>query len=138
MSNAMNQLPKTEQSPAIALRSGDLFGKCAACGTKLILSDGWAPSYNDPDNASGAQEAESMCPRCEWSARFNALPEGIRTIGVAMELKTRIQQLAMEKGRLKAHYQMAVADVDAHMKNCERSLAALSLPNAAHQPRRGE
>lgn len=105
------------------------FGKCASCGTKLVLSSGWVPSYNDPDNASGAPEAEPVCPSCEWFARFNALPEDIRTIGVAMELKTRIQQLAMEKGRLKAHYLMAVADVDAHMKNCERSLAALSLPN---------
>ena len=28
------------------------------------------------------------------------------------------------------HYLMAVADVDTHIKNCERSLAALSLPNA--------
>lgn len=131
---------KTTQETAKlgALRSGDLFGKCPACGTKLVLSSGWVPSYNDPDNASGSTEAEPVCPSCEWSARFNALPEGIRTIGVAMELKTRIQQLAMGKGRLKARYLMAVADVDAHMKNCERSLAALSLPNAASEPHRGD
>lgn len=76
----------------------------------------------------GAVKAD--CSDAEWSARFNALPESIRTIGVAMELRTRIQQLAMEKRRLKAHYQRAVSEVEEHMKNCELYLAELSLPKA--------
>lgn len=129
----MTDAPTDSDTPtdvqASGIGSSGGFGKCPACGTKLVLSSGWVPSYNDPDNASGAPEAEPVCPSCEWSARFNALPEDIRTIGVAMELKTRIQQLAMEKGRLKARYLMSVADVNARMKNCERSLAALYLPN---------
>lgn len=37
---------------------------CSNCGTKLVMSPGWVPSYNDPDNASGAQEAEPVCPKC--------------------------------------------------------------------------
>ena len=41
------------------------FGVCVACGTKLILSDGWTPSYNDPDNAGLAPMAEPFCPKCE-------------------------------------------------------------------------
>lgn len=41
------------------------FGVCVACGTKLILSDGWTPSYNDPDNGGLAPMAEPFCPKCE-------------------------------------------------------------------------
>jgi len=35
------------------------------CGKKLILSDGWTPSYNDPDNGGLAPMAEAFCPKCE-------------------------------------------------------------------------
>jgi hypothetical protein len=44
--------------------SGDLLGVCVSCGTRLALSSGWVPSYNDPDNSSGAPEAEPFCPKC--------------------------------------------------------------------------
>jgi len=62
----------------------------------------------------------------DWTAEFNALPEHIRTIGCAMEARTRIQQLKMEKGRLKRHYELSVHEVDEHIKNCETWLSRLT------------
>lgn len=37
----------------------------------MRLTDGWVPSYNDPDNASGAPEAEPYCPMCDELEREN-------------------------------------------------------------------
>ncbi len=38
---------------------------CKICGGKMLMSDGWVPSYSDPDNAGMAPEAEPFCPKCE-------------------------------------------------------------------------
>jgi len=37
----------------------------------MELSDGWVPSYNDPDNAGLAPEAEPYCPKCDELEREN-------------------------------------------------------------------
>ena len=39
--------------------------KCDKCETVLVQSSGWTPTYNDPDNSSGATEAEPFCPKCD-------------------------------------------------------------------------
>lgn len=38
---------------------------CSFCKTRLILSDGWIPTYNNPDNSNSAPIAEPFCPKCE-------------------------------------------------------------------------
>jgi hypothetical protein len=38
---------------------------CQKCGTKMELSEGWTPTYNDPDNAGMVPEAEPYCPKCD-------------------------------------------------------------------------
>lgn len=64
----------------------------------------------------------------DWSAEFNALPPEIRTIGAAMQLRTRIQHLKFEKARLKRRYTQSVAEINDHIKNCEHSLRQLEKP----------
>ena len=67
--------------------------------------------------------------RRDWSKEFNALPEEVRTIGCAMEARTRIQQLEMEKDRLKKRYRQSVGEIDAHIENCRVWLHKLEAPN---------
>lgn len=62
----------------------------------------------------------------DWSALFNDLPFDIRKIGAAMETKTRIQHLLMEKSRLKSRYQKSCAEINDHIKNCEQTLIRYS------------
>jgi hypothetical protein len=69
--------------------------------------------------------------RRDWSKEFNALPEDVRTIGCAMEARTRIQQLEMEKDRLKKRYRQSVGEIDAHIENCRVWLHKLEAPNAS-------
>lgn len=69
-----------------------------------------------------------MSDENNWSKLFNALPEDTRIIGVAMELKTRIQQLSMEKMRIKSNYLHALLQVDDHMNKCVKSLTKLEPP----------
>jgi hypothetical protein len=61
-----------------------------------------------------------------WSDKFNELPTEIRTIGAAMECQTRIQHLKMEKRRLKSAYQKSCAEINDHLKNCEKNLNQLT------------
>lgn len=68
--------------------------------------------------------------RRDWSKDFNALPDEVRTIGAAMEAKTRIQHLTMEKERLKHRYDQSVSEINDYIKNCEQWLRRLEAPNA--------
>lgn len=63
--------------------------------------------------------------KINWSERFNALGPKIRIIGCAAEAKLRIQHLNFEKSRLKKRYDQSVAEINSHIKNCERHLADL-------------
>ena len=38
---------------------------CHKCGGKMELSDGWYPTYNNPDNANFDEVAEPYCPTCD-------------------------------------------------------------------------
>jgi hypothetical protein len=61
----------------------------------------------------------------DWSAEFNALPRDVRTIGQALELRTRVQHLRLEKQRLKKRYEQSNREIDDHIRCCEDSLADL-------------
>lgn len=61
----------------------------------------------------------------KWESKFNALPIEIRTIGSAMEAKVRIQQLKIEKDRLKRMYLKSCKEINSHIKNCEKWLLEL-------------
>lgn len=61
----------------------------------------------------------------DWSAEFNALPYNVRRIGAAMEAKTRIQHLIIEKNRLIKRHKQSLAEINDHIKNCERGLERL-------------
>ncbi|MCP3961345.1 MAG: hypothetical protein GY719_26150 [bacterium] len=61
----------------------------------------------------------------DWSAEFNALPLEVRTVGAALEFRTRIQHLKMEKRRLKKRYRQSCREIDDHIRNCERALRDL-------------
>jgi len=63
----------------------------------------------------------------DWSARFNALPYETRLIGAAMESRTRIQQLRIEKDRLKRRYDQSIKEIDLHILNCEAHLKTLEI-----------
>ena len=65
------------------------------------------------------------------SDRFNALPFEIREIGCGMELMTRIQQLEMEKVRLKKRYDQSVHEINDHIENCEKALKELGYKEDA-------
>ena len=52
-----------------------------------------------------------------WSKKFNELPKEIRHIGAMTECEMRINQLELEKARLKKHYLASVAEVNEHIKN---------------------
>ena len=38
---------------------------CPVCGTKMKLSKGWVPTYNNPDNQDLEYSAEPFCPNCD-------------------------------------------------------------------------
>lgn len=38
---------------------------CLRCGGLLQISEGWTPSYYNPDNANFERVAETFCPKCE-------------------------------------------------------------------------
>jgi len=61
----------------------------------------------------------------KWSDRFNALPKDIRTIGAAMEARTRIQHLGFEKDRLKKRYIQSLNEINAHLISCKKWLREL-------------
>ena len=62
----------------------------------------------------------------QWTEKFNALPREVREIGAAMECKTRIQHLEMEKARLLKRYRQSVMEIDDHIEGCLLSLQAMS------------
>ncbi len=65
----------------------------------------------------------------DWSKDFNALPDEVRLIGCAMEARTRIQMLEMEKDRLKKSYRRNIGEIDAYIENCRVWLHKLEAPN---------
>ena len=61
----------------------------------------------------------------DWSKEFNALPEEVRIIGSALELKIRMQHLLIEKDRIKKRYRQSLREIDDHTKNCKEWLVGL-------------
>jgi len=61
-----------------------------------------------------------------WDEKFNALPEETRIIGCAMEAKTRIQHLKLEKERLKKRYKQSCLEINGHIEGCEKWLKELN------------
>ncbi len=61
----------------------------------------------------------------DWSKEFNALPDDVRLIGRAMELRTRIQHLKAEKDRLLRLFKSGSNQIDDWMHNCIESLKEL-------------
>lgn len=55
-----------------------------------------------------------------WTEEYNALPHEVRIIGSAMDSRTRINQLKMEKMRLKLRYIQSLKEVNDHIKNLEK------------------
>jgi hypothetical protein len=55
-----------------------------------------------------------------WSDIWNKLPAEIRHIGSMCETEMRIQQLNMEKERLKKRYHQSVKEIDEHIENLEK------------------
>ena len=47
---------------------------CLKCGTKLEMTDGWYPSYNNPDNHNLDPVSELHCPKCEIELEHAGLP----------------------------------------------------------------
>lgn len=60
-----------------------------------------------------------------WTEKFNSLSPEIRKIGCASEAQLRIQHLNFEKARLKKRYNKSVAEINDHIKECERWLKDL-------------
>lgn len=42
--------------------------------TDLELSDGWTPSYNNPDNHNCDPESEPYCPKCQPELQYASSP----------------------------------------------------------------
>jgi len=62
-----------------------------------------------------------------WTEKFNSLSPEIRKIGSASEAQLRIQHLNLEKDRLKKRYTQSVAEINSHIKNCEKWLNDLEI-----------
>lgn len=65
-----------------------------------------------------------------WSQAFNALPYETRTIGIALEIRTRLQHLDFERRRLKAAYRLSLSKIRDHEKNLESALRILGYAPA--------
>jgi phage host-nuclease inhibitor protein Gam len=63
----------------------------------------------------------------EWSDKWNAMPYDIRHIGSMCETEMRINQLMMEKARLKKRYLQSIKEVDEHIKNLKQFLKDAGL-----------
>ena len=57
-----------------------------------------------------------------WSEKWNAMPKEIRLIGTMVETEMRINQLLMEKDRLKTRYCQSIKEVNDHIKNLKQRL----------------
>jgi len=53
----------------------------------------------------------------KWSDRWNELPYEIRHIGSMTDAELRINQLLIEKARLKKRYTQSCDEINAHIKN---------------------
>ena len=45
--------------------------KCEKCGTKMLMSEGWVPTYSNPDNFGLDTSAEPYCPKCDGDGEHN-------------------------------------------------------------------
>ena len=54
--------------------------ECEKCGTKMELSGGWIPTYNDPDNSGLAPTAEPYCPQCDGDGDHITKDDGDQNI----------------------------------------------------------
>jgi len=88
------------KTPVGLVGSGDLFGACIVCGTNLILSTGWVPSYNDPDNSGLAPMEEPFCPKCEADAQ---LEEDQRAEHQDEPRARRENQMSIESSTMSTH-----------------------------------
>lgn len=61
----------------------------------------------------------------KYSEKFNQLAPEIRKIGCAMEAQLRVQHLKLEKARLEKRHKQSIAEINAHIKNCEQTLKKL-------------
>ena len=58
----------------------------------------------------------------KWSEAFNKLPIEIRHVGAMNEAEMRINQLKIEKNRLKKRYDQSIVEINQHIKNLEEWL----------------
>ena len=57
--------------------------------------------------------------KARYTKFFNKLPRDVRHIAAMNETSMRINQLEMEKSRLKKHYRQSVREINDHIKNLE-------------------
>ena len=55
----------------------------------------------------------------KWSEAWNKLPKEIRHIGSMCEAEMRVNQLKIEKNRLKKRYQQSITEVNEHIASLE-------------------
>ena len=53
----------------------------------------------------------------KWSEEFNKLPIEIRHIGAMNEAEMRMNQLEMEKTRVKKRYRESIREINQHIEN---------------------
>ncbi len=70
----------------------------------------------------------------DWASEYNLLPADVRLIGSAMEVRTRIQHLKMEKDRIKKRYQESMREINDYLRNCEKWLLRLENDYEANRP----
>lgn len=76
-----------------------------------------------------------------WTRAFNALPNEVRRIGVATDIRTRLQHLQFERDRLIQAYELSLSKIRNHEKNLESALRRLGyapVPDDATTPDAGE
>ena len=54
-----------------------------------------------------------------WSDKWNKLPIEIRKVGSMCETEMRINQLEIEKDRLKRRYEQSVGEINAHIRSLQ-------------------
>lgn len=64
-----------------------------------------------------------MSDATEWTDKWNELPLHIRKIGSKCETAMRINQLLIEKERVKKYYRRHIAEIDAHISDLKNRRA---------------
>lgn len=59
------------------------------------------------------------------SEEYNSLPIETKRLGSIMESRMRMNQLIMEKGRLKKRYKQSMEEVDDHIRNLKKRIFEL-------------